>query len=76
MECIVYEDGCAVVPLKRTSNARFRIQIKGKSKDEGKWFTRVVVQFIVGIDGNIDVELKEAGAGLDGATAQVRVPAP
>ena len=60
------------------TNAKLGIQIKGKSresKDKGKWFTRVEVQFIVGIDGNLEVELKEVGAGLDGATAQISVPA-
>jgi len=58
------------------TNADLGIQIKGKGKDKGKWFTRVEVQFIVGIDGNLEVDLKEVGAGLDGATAQLRVPAP
>ena len=58
------------------TSAKLGIQIKGKSKDKGKWFTRVEVQFIVGIDGNLEVDLKEVGAGLDGATAQLRVPAP
>ena len=58
------------------TNAKLGIQIKGKSKDKGKWFTRVEVQFIVGIDGNLEVDLKEVGEGLDGATAQLRVPAP
>ena len=57
------------------TNAKLGIQIKGKSKDKGKWFTRVEVQFIVGIDGNLEVDLKEVGTGLDGATAQLRVPA-
>ena len=57
-------------------NANLGIQIKGKGKDKGKWFTRVEVQFIVGIDGNLEVDLKEVGVGLDGATAQLRVPAP
>jgi len=47
-----------------------------KSKDKGKWFTRVEVQFIVGIDGNLEVDLKEVGEELDGSTAQLRVPAP
>ena len=58
------------------TNAKLGIQIKGKSKDKGKWFTRVEVQFIVGINGNLEVDLKEVGAGLDGATAQLIVPAP
>ena len=58
------------------TNAKLGIQIKGKSKDKGRWFTRVEVQFIVGIDGNLEVDLKEVGTGLDGATAQLRVPAP
>ena len=62
------------------TNAKLGIQmnqIKGKGKDnlKGKWFTRVV-RFIAGIDGNLEVDLKEVGAGLDGATAHLRVPAP
>ena len=58
------------------TDANLGIQIKGKGKDKGRWFTRVEVQFIVGIDGNLEVDLKEVGAGLGGATAQLRVPAP
>ena len=42
-----------------------------KSKDKGKWFTRVEVQFIVGIDGNLEVDLKEVGEELDWSTAQI-----
>ena len=57
------------------TNAKLGIQIKGKSKDKGKWFTRVEVQFVIGIDGNLEVDLKEVGAGLDGATVQLSVPA-
>jgi hypothetical protein len=34
------------------------------------------VHFIVGIDGNIEVDRKEVGAGLDGAKVQLSVPAP
>ena len=41
------------------------IQIKGI---KGKRFTRVEVPFIVRIDGNLEVDLKEVGPGLDGAT--------
>ena len=58
------------------ANAKLGIQIKGKGKDKGKWFTRVEVQFIIGIDGNLEVDLKEVGAGLDGTRAQLSVPAP
>ena len=58
------------------TNAKLWIQIKGKFKDKGKWFIRVKVQFIVGIDGNLEVDLKEVGKRLDGATTQLRVPAP
>jgi len=58
------------------TDSKLGIQIKGKSKDKGKWVTRVEVQFIVGIGGNLEVDLKEVGEGLDGATAQLRVPAP
>ena len=35
----------------------------------------MVVQSIVGIDGNLEVDLKEVGGGLDGATVQLRVSA-
>ena len=42
-----------------------------------KWSARVEVHLIV---GNLEVDLKEVGAGLDGATdgatAQLCVPAP
>ena len=58
------------------TTANLGIQIKGKGKERGKWFTRVEVQFIVGIGGNLEVDLKEVGTGLDGATAQLRVSAP
>jgi heat shock protein 1/8 len=58
------------------TDAKLGIQIKGKSKEKGKWFTRVEVQFIVGIDGNVEVDLKEVGEGLDGAKVQLSVPAP
>jgi heat shock 70kDa protein 1/2/6/8 len=58
------------------ATAKLGIQIKGKGKDKGRWFTRVEVQFIIGIDGSLEVDLKEVGAGLDGATAQLSVPAP
>jgi len=29
---------------------------------KGKWFARVEVQFIIGIDENLEVDLKEVGA--------------
>ena len=45
------------VPLKRTPNLGFKS--RGKIKDKGKWFTRVDVQFIVGIDGNLEVDLEQ-----------------
>ena len=41
------------------TNAKLGIQTKGESDDRGKWFTRVEVQFIVGTDGNLEVDLKE-----------------
>ena len=56
------------------TNTKLGTQIKGKSKDRREWFTRVEVQFIVGIDGNVEVDLKEVGAGLEGARAQLSVP--
>jgi molecular chaperone DnaK (HSP70) len=54
------------------TQAKLAIQIKGKSKDAGKWFTRVEVQFIVGIDGDVEVELREVGEG--GVVEKICVP--
>jgi hypothetical protein len=50
------------------TNAKLEIQIKRESKDKGnlKWFTRVEIQFIVGINGHLEVDPKEVGAGLGG----------
>lgn len=45
------------------TQAKLPIQTKGKSKDAGKWFTTVEVQFVVGIDGGVDIELREVGDG-------------
>jgi len=45
------------------TQAKLAIQTKGKGKDAGKWFTTVEVQFVVGIDGGVDVELREVGEG-------------
>ncbi|KAF8154933.1 Hsp70 protein-domain-containing protein [Crassisporium funariophilum] len=56
------------------AQAKLDIQTKGKGKDKGKWFTRLEVQFVIGIDGDLAVDVKEVGDG--GATAQLRVPAP
>ena len=41
--------------------AKLRIKIKGKSKDKGKWFTilGMWVLSIFGIDGMLEVDLKE-----------------
>ncbi|KIM37662.1 hypothetical protein M413DRAFT_448433 [Hebeloma cylindrosporum] len=45
------------------TQAKLGIQTKGKSQDAGKWFTTVEVQFVVGIDGGVDIELREVGEG-------------
>lgn len=55
------------------TKAKLAIQTKGKGKDVGKWFTRVEVEFIVGIDGALDVELREIGT--DGAVEKLHLPA-
>ncbi|KAF9545981.1 actin-like ATPase domain-containing protein [Agrocybe pediades] len=52
--------------------AKLAIQTKGKSKDAGKWFSHVRVQAIIGVDGAVEVELKEVGEG--GSVAKVQVP--
>ena len=49
------------------------IKAKGKGPQAGKWTTTVEVQFIVGIDGDLEVDVKEVGK--DGASGQLRVPA-
>ncbi len=54
------------------TQAKLAIQAKGKSKDAGKWFTRVEVEFVVSIDGALDVELREVGG--DGAVQKLHVP--
>ncbi|KAG5353926.1 hypothetical protein C0989_000170 [Termitomyces sp. Mn162] len=48
------------------------IQTKGKSKDAGKWFTTVEVQFVIDVSGALSVDVKEVGEG--GATGSLRVP--
>ena len=55
------------------TQSKLAIQTKGKGKDAGKWFTQVQVQILVGIDGDIEVDLKEVGE--DGASAKFSVPA-
>lgn len=50
------------------------IKAKGKSKDAGKWTTSVQVQFILGIEGDLEVRVHEIGA--NGATSTLVVPAP
>ncbi|TFK62385.1 actin-like ATPase domain-containing protein [Pluteus cervinus] len=49
------------------------IQIKGKSKDAGKWIATVEAQVIVGVDGALVVSVKEIGD--NGAGVTVKVPA-
>jgi len=49
------------------------IKAKGKGPQAGKWTTTVEVQFIVGIDGDLEVDVKEVGK--DGASGQLRLPA-
>ncbi|KAF8896742.1 Hsp70 protein-domain-containing protein [Gymnopilus junonius] len=45
------------------TQAKLAVQTKGKSKDAGKWFTTVEVQFVVGIKGDVEVEVSEKGEG-------------
>lgn len=53
--------------------AKLGVQTKGKGPDAGKWFTRVEVGVVVGIDGDLEVSLSEVGAG--GVSESVKVPA-
>ncbi|CAA7263618.1 unnamed protein product [Cyclocybe aegerita] len=53
------------------TQAKLAIQTKGKGRDAGKWFTHVQVQFVVDIEGALDVELKEVGEG--GVVEKLRV---
>jgi len=50
------------------------IKAKGKSKDAGKWTTSVEVQFILGIEGDLEVRVHEIGG--NGATGTLVVPTP
>ena len=54
--------------------ALLAIKTKGKGKDAGRCFTFVEVQFIVGVDGALDVDVKEVGK--DGAVGSLKVPVP
>jgi hypothetical protein len=60
------------------------LQAKGCSKSTasqvGGWTTTVQVQFVVGIEGELDVEVKEVGAsaeeGVKAGSVRLHVPAP
>ncbi|PPQ80058.1 hypothetical protein CVT25_001487 [Psilocybe cyanescens] len=54
--------------------AQLAVQTKGKGADRGRWFTRVEIQFVVGIDGDLNVELREIG-GAEGLVQRVHVAA-
>ncbi|RXW19697.1 hypothetical protein EST38_g6172 [Candolleomyces aberdarensis] len=60
--------------------AKLGLQVKGKSELAGTWSTTVHVQFIVGIEGELDVEAKEIGGnaeeGVQPALVRLHVPAP
>ena len=60
--------------------ANLGLQVKGKSEAAGTWSTTVQVQFIVGIEGELDVEVKEVGGsaeeGVEPAVVRLHVPAP
>ena len=56
-----FEDEDYWVPLKRTPNLGFKS--RGKTGIKEKWFTRVEVQFIVGIDGNLQADLRKLEKG-------------
>ncbi|KDR73184.1 hypothetical protein GALMADRAFT_72563 [Galerina marginata CBS 339.88] len=45
------------------TQAKLGIETKGKGKDAGKWFTTVEVQFVVGVHGEVEVQLREKGEG-------------
>jgi heat shock protein 1/8 len=55
------------------SEALLRIKVKRKCPQAGKWITATEVQFILGIDENLEVDLREAGK--DGASSQLRARA-
>ncbi|KAF5309562.1 hypothetical protein D9619_012400 [Psilocybe cf. subviscida] len=55
------------------AKAKLGVQTKGKGPDAGKWFTRVEVGVVVGLDGALEVSLREVGAG--GVSETVKVPA-
>lgn len=55
------------------TQAKLGIQTKGKGKDAGKWFTQVQVQIVVGLEGDVEVELREVGDG--GVVEVLKVPA-
>ncbi|PPQ66230.1 hypothetical protein CVT26_010931 [Gymnopilus dilepis] len=45
------------------TQAKLGVKTKGKGKDAGKTFTTVEVQFVVGIEGDVEVEVREKGEG-------------
>lgn len=53
--------------------AKLGIQTKGKSSKAGKWFTHLEVHIIVGIEGDVEVEVREIGEGR--LVERLRVPA-
>ncbi|KAE9387223.1 hypothetical protein BT96DRAFT_1025940 [Gymnopus androsaceus JB14] len=56
------------------AQAALGIQVKGPSKEAGKWTTTVEATIIVDASGAVDVTVKEIGK--DGAVAIVKAPAP
>jgi heat shock protein 1/8 len=53
--------------------ALLRIKVERKGPQVGKRITTIEVQFILGIDENLEVDLREAGK--DGASSQLRARA-
>ena len=54
------------------TKSKLGIQTKGKGKHAGKWFTQIQVQVVVSLEGDLEVELREAGEG--GVVEVLKVP--
>ncbi|KAG6827737.1 hypothetical protein H0H92_010615 [Tricholoma furcatifolium] len=66
---VVKKDACLGVVQ---GEALLGIQTKGKTKDAGKWFTTLEVQFVVDVAGTLSVDVREVGEG--GAKVGLKVP--
>lgn len=55
------------------ANAKCGLEIKGKGPDAGKWNTSVQIQFVVGPDASLEVEVREVGG--EGVVGRLSVSA-